>query len=78
MKEGLRLNLIGGHENKEPDTTQEGLENEIKFSGNNQNISLISHFAKSRTDSGGPNSRRPDLFMGLTIQKNFLYLVTFF
>ena len=37
------------------DITQEGLENEIKWSGNDQSISLIIHFAKSRTGNGGPN-----------------------
>ena len=53
MKDRIKIKSDwSAYENKEPDTTQEGLENEIKFSGNNQNISLISHFAKSRTDSG--------------------------
>ena len=59
------------YENKEPDTTQEGLESEIKFLGNNQSLSLISHFAKSRTDTGGPNSRRPDLSYGIDYSAKF-------
>ena len=34
------------YENKELDTTQEGLESEIVFLGKNQQISITSHFAK--------------------------------
>ena len=72
MKDRIKIKSDwSAYENKEPDTTQEGLENEIKFSGNNQNISLISHFAKSRTDLGGPNSRRPDLSYGIDYSKEF-------
>ena len=29
----------------------------------------MSHFAKSRTDTGGPNSRRPDLSYGVDFSK---------
>ena len=29
----------------------------------------MSHFAKSRTDTGGPNSRRPDLSYGIDYKK---------
>ncbi len=60
------------YENKKTDTTQEGLENELKWSGNDQSISFVSHFAKSRTDSGGPNSRRPDLSYGIDYSTKFL------
>ena len=70
MKDRIKINSSwSAYENKVPDTTQEGLENEIKWSGNNQSISLVSHFAKSRTASGGPNSRRPDLSYGLDYLK---------
>ena len=59
-----------GYENKNPDTTQEGIESEINLLlGNDQKFSIMSHFAKSRTDTGGPNSRRPDLSYGLDYEK---------
>ena len=70
MKDRIKINSSwNAYENKIPDTTQEGLENEIKWSGNNQSISLVSHFAKSRTASNGPNSRRPDLSYGIDFSK---------
>ncbi len=59
-----------GYENKIPDTTQEGIESEINiFLDNDQKFSMMSHFAKSRTDTGGPNSRRPDLTYGIDYEK---------
>ena len=59
-----------GYENKIPDTTQEGVESEINLSlKSDQKISIMSHFAKSRTDTGGPNSRRPDLSYGIDYEK---------
>jgi len=65
MKDRIKINSSWTtYENKIPDTTQEGLESELTYSDLNQSISLLSHFAKSRTDSGGPNSRRPDLSYG--------------
>ena len=73
MKDRIKIKSDwSAYENKIPDTTQEGLENEIKWSGNDQSISLISHFAKSRTASGEPNSRRPDLSYGVDYSKKFL------
>ena len=55
-----------GYENKVPDTTQEGIESEITLLlVEDQKLSINSHFAKSRTDTGGPNSRRPDLSYGI-------------
>ena len=70
MKERIKINSTwDAYENKVPDTTQEGLESELTFLGKDQNISIISHFAKSRTDSGGPNSRRPDLSYGVNYFK---------
>ena len=72
MKDRIKIKSDwSAYENKMPDTTQEGLENEIKWSGGDQSISLISHFAKSRTASGGPNSRRPDLSYGIDYSKKF-------
>ena len=72
MKDRIKIKSDwSAYENKMPDTTQEGLENEIKWSGDDQSISLISHFAKSRTASGGPNSRRPDLSYGIDYSKKF-------
>ena len=75
-----------GYENKIPDTTQEGIESEINLLlGPDQKFSILSHFAKSRTDTGGPNSRRPDLSYGFDYENNFniiddyqVYLPAFF
>ena len=70
MKDRIKINSSwNAYENKTSDTTQEGLENEFKWSGNDQSISLVSHFAKSRTDLNVPNSRRPDLSYGLDYSK---------
>ena len=72
MKDRIKINSSwNAYENKVPDTTQEGLESEIVFSGNDQSISIVSHFAKSRTASGGANSRRPDLSYGIDYSKKF-------
>ena len=66
MKDRIKLNSgWSAYENKILDTTQEGLENELSYNFSNQKISLLSNFSKSRTDSNGPNSRRPDLTYGL-------------
>ncbi len=66
MKDRIKIKSDwSAYENKKPDTTQEGIENEIKWFGSDQSISMLSHFAKSRTDTGGPNSRRPDLSYGI-------------
>ena len=40
----------------------------------NHQLSFISHFAKSRTATGGPNSRRPDLSYGLDYLKRFNFI----
>ena len=72
MKDRIKIKSDwSAYENKIPDTTQEGLESEITFLGKDQYISIISHFAKSRTDTGGPNSRRPDLSYGVDYSKKF-------
>ena len=59
------------YENNILHTTQEGLESELVYNSSEQIISISSHFAKSRTDTDGPNSRRPDLTYGLNYLKNF-------
>ena len=65
MKDRIKVNSSWtAYENKIPDTTQEGLESELTYSDLKQNISLLSHFAKSRTDTEGSNLRRPDLSYG--------------
>ncbi len=70
MKDRIKINSTwSAYENKILDTTQEGLESEIILLGENQQISLVSHFAKSRTATGGPNSRRPDLSYGFDYNK---------
>ena len=76
MKDRIKIKSDwSAYENKIPDTTQEGLESEISFLANNQEITFFSHFAKSRTASGGPNSRRPDLSYGVDFSKDGLRLV---
>ncbi len=71
MKDRIKIKSDwSGYENKIPDTTQEGVESELNFLfKNDQKFSLMTHFAKSRTDTGGPNSRRPDLSYGLDYEK---------
>ena len=71
MKDRIKIKSDwSGYENKVPDTTQEGIESEINLLfRNDQKISILSHFAKSRTDTGGPNSRRPDLSYGVDYEK---------
>ncbi len=70
MKDRIKIKSDwSAYENKIPDTTQEGLESEIIFLGNEQRVSIISHFAKSRTATGGPNSRRPDVSYGFEYLK---------
>ena len=72
MKDRIKINSSwSAYENKVLDTTQEGLENELSYNISDQKISLLSNFSKSRTDTNGPNSRRPDLTYGLDyIAKN--------
>ena len=51
------------------DINQEGLESEILFNGNNQNIGLYTTFSKSRKANGQAQSRRPDLSYGANYSK---------
>ncbi len=64
-------NRISGSTNLTGDTNQEGLESELSFSGNDQSLIIVSHFAKSRTATKEPNSRRPDLSYGFDYNKIF-------
>ena len=71
MTDRIKINSDwSAYENKTPDTTQEGIESELNlYLNNNHKFSIMSHFAKSRTDTGGPNSRRPDLSYGINYEK---------
>ena len=60
------------HENKLTDLNQEGLENELFFKGIDQSFSIFANFSKSRTDTGGHQSRRPDLSYGSKYSKKIL------
>ena len=72
MKDRIKIKSDwSAYENKIPDTTQEGLESEITYFDKTQNISIVSNFTKSRTATGGPNSRRPDLSYGFDYYKKF-------
>ena len=60
------------HENEVIDINQEGLENEISMSRNNESLSLYNIFSKSRKTNGQAQSRRPDLSYGLNYSKKEL------
>ncbi len=57
------------HENMLIDINQEGLESELLFSGNNQNIGFYTTFSKSRKANGQAQARRPDLSYGANYSK---------
>ena len=57
------------HENELIDINQEGLESELLFNGNNQNILLFTNFSKSRKANGQAQARRPDLSYGANYSK---------
>ena len=59
------------HENKLDDLNQEGLESKLLFKGTSQSFSVFANFSKSRTISGGHQSRRPDLSYGSIFSKKF-------
>ena len=59
-------------ENKKTDLTQEGLETELFFKGNNQSFSFFSNFSKSRNTDGQAQLRRPNLTYGSNYTKGFL------
>ena len=57
------------HENKLIDINQEGLESELLFNANNQNVGLYTNFSKSRKANGQAQARRPDLSYGVNYSK---------
>jgi outer membrane cobalamin receptor len=61
------------HENELIDINQEGLENELSFSGNSQRLSIFNIFSKSRKTNGQAQSRRSDLSYGA----NYLKKISF-
>ena len=63
-------------ENKKRSLNQKGLESELFFKEKNQNLSIFTNFAKSRTTTDGPQARRPDLSYGINYVKK-LYSNTF-
>lgn len=74
IRERIKLNSSwNAYENKKSDTTQKGIETKISFKGKKQKLSFVTHFAKSRTDTGGPNSRRPDFSYGIDYFKKIRF-----
>ena len=57
------------HENEITNINQEGLESEILFAGDSQNILLFTNFSKSRKANGQAQARRPDLSYGTNYSK---------
>jgi vitamin B12 transporter len=57
------------HENKLIDINQEGLESELLFNANSQNVGLYTNFSKSRKANGQAQARRPDLSYGVNYSK---------
>ena len=60
------------HENELIALSQEGLENELFYKGNNQSLSFFTNFSKSKKTDGRAQSRRPDLNYGSNYLKKFL------
>jgi len=58
-------------ENKIIDTNQEGLESELIYEGQNQKFSTFATFSKSETETGGSQTRRPDLKYGANFSAKF-------
>ena len=51
-------------ENKQIDLSNEGLESELIYEGQNQKFSTFTTFSKSKTEKGASQQRRPDLNYG--------------
>ena len=60
------------HENTQIDLSQEGLESELTFNGENQVISIFTNFSKSKKTSGSSQLRRPDITYGSNYFKKFV------
>ena len=59
-------------ENKQIDLSNEGLESELIYEGQNQKFSTFTTFSKSKTEKGASQQRRPDLNYGANFYKNFI------
>ncbi len=60
------------HENQLININQEGVENELSFSGNNQSLTMYNIFSTSRKTNGDAQSRRPNLNYGINYVKKKL------
>jgi len=65
-------NAFTATENKILDLNHDGVENEFKYEGKNQNLSIFADFASSKTLTGQKQLRRPDLKYGLKYLKKFI------
>ena len=59
-------------ENKQISLSNEGLESELIYEGQNQKFSTFANFSKSKTEKGVSQQRRPDLNYGANFSKNFI------
>ena len=59
------------HVNLQTDLNQEGIESELFFKRENEDISLFTNFSKSRKANGLAQARRPDLSYGANYTKEF-------
>ena len=59
-------------ENKQIDLSNEGLESELIYEGQNQKFSTFTTFSKSKTEKGASQQRRPDLNYGANFYKKFI------
>ena len=59
-------------ENKQIDLSNEGLESELIYEGQNQKFSTFATFSKSKTEKGVSQQRRPDLNYGANFSKKFI------
>ena len=59
-------------ENKQIDLSNEGLESELIYEGQNQKFSFFTTFSKSKTEKGASQQRRPDLNYGVNFYKKFI------
>ena len=62
-------------ENKQIDLSNEGLESELIYEGQNQKFSTFTTFSKSKTEKGESQQRRPDLNYGANFSKKFTALI---
>jgi vitamin B12 transporter len=65
-------NTFTATENKIEDLNHDGVENELKYEGKNQDLSIFTDFASSKTLNGQKQLRRPDLKYGLKYFKKFI------